>query len=577
MEKNFNYWPKGVPRNLNYPEIPVCEILRSSARQWPWRNAIIFGGMEMTYAELDQLSDRFANALHSLGVRKGDRVAIHLPNCPQFAIAYFGLLKAGAVFVPLSPLLAERELSFQLKDSGAETFVGLDILYGAPRNVMADTPVKRVILTSLADVYPAVTAPAKLLSRQPFEEGVLDLCELLASHPPEAPEVSFELKKDLAHIAYTGGTTGTPKGVMLTHANIIANCCQFATWFGGGDIHYEDGVLKVRRMEGDSPDDHPVRLAAEISLVVVPWFHAMGVLAYLAMQLMAGLTLVVFPRFDPEEYLRAIPKYRATVFGGAPQLFVPLTEHPLFPETDMSEIRLVASGAAPIPLHLLETMLSKIGGVVCEAYGLSEVTLGCTANPPSREGFRLGSVGLPMQDVEMKIVNPENYEEELPVGEIGEICVRGPQVMQGYLNKPEETAAVLKPDGWLLTGDIGRFDEDGYLYITDRKKDMLIYKGYNVYPRDLEDVINEHPAVAQSAVVGKYDERYGDIPVAFVQLKPGQQVGEEELLEYANSRLARYKKIKWLKIVEALPASAAGKVLRRELREEAQQLEIGGD
>jgi long-chain acyl-CoA synthetase len=292
------------------------------------------------------------------------------------------------------------------------------------------------------------------------------------------------------------------------------------------------------------------------------------------MQLAGGNTLVVFPRFDPTEYLQAIPKYRATVFGGAPQLFVPLSEHPLFPDTDMSDIRLVASGAAPIPHHLLETLTGKIPGVVCEAYGLSEVSMGCTASPASREGFRLGSVGLPLQDTEIKIVDAEDSTKEMPVGEVGEIVVRGPQVMKGYWRQPEETAEVLKEGGWLLTGDIGKFDEDGYLYIVDRKKDMLIYKGYNVYPRDLEDVLNSHPAVAQSAVVGKLEERSGELPVAFVQLIAGSEVSEEELLDYANSHLAKYKKIRLLKIMEQLPASTAGKVLRRELREEAQSFTI---
>lgn len=573
MEKIYTCWPKGVFRNLSYPEVPVYEILRSSARRWPWRNAIIFGGMELTYQELDNLSDRFATALTALGVRKGDRVGIHLPNCPQFAIAYFGLLKAGAVFVPLSPLLAERELEFQLNDAGVETFVGLDLLFGTPQQVLPRTPVKRTIVVSLADCYPPVAAPAKLLQKQPPPDGTLDFSALLAEHAAEPPQVEFDVHEDLAHIAYTGGTTGTPKGVMITHFNVIANCCQFALWFGGGDVAFQDGMFQVRRMEGDRPEDHPTREGREVSLIVVPWFHAMGVIGYLDMQLMGGTTLVVFPRFDPTEYLQAINKYRATGFGGAPQLFVQLVENPLFQEIDMSEIRLVASGAAPIPHHLLESLRKKIPGVVCEAYGLSECTMGCTANPPSREGFKLGSVGLPMQDTEIKIVDPETGEREMPVGEIGEICVRGPQVMKGYLNRPEETAEVLR-DGWLHTGDIGKFDEDGYLYIVDRKKDMLIYKGYNVYPRDLEEVINSHPAVAQSAVVGKYDERYGDVPVAFVELKPGALAGEEELLQYANERLAKYKKIRLLKIVDALPASLAGKVLRRELREQAQLLDI---
>ncbi len=574
MEKIYKAWPKGVFKHLSYPEIPVFQILRSATLQWPWRNAIIFAGMEITYQELDQLSDRFATALADMGVKKGDRVAVHLPNCTQFAIAYFGLLKAGAVFVPMSPLLAEREFVFQLNDSGAETYIGLDILSAMPKEALPKTPVKNVIFTSLADCYPPVSAPAKMLSKTPFEEGVIDFVDLLAKYPPEPPQIDFNVKEDLAHIAYTGGTTGTPKGVMLTHYNVVVNCCQFAYWFAGGDIIYEDGKLDIKRMEGDSEEDHPIGRGTEISLIVVPWFHAMGVVGYLTMQLLGGNTLVVFPRFEPTEYLQAIPKYRATVFGGAPQLFVPLVENPIFKEIDMSDIRLVASGAAPIPLYLLEAMQEKIPGVVVEAYGLTEVTMGCTSNPPSREGFRLGSVGLPLQDTEIKIVDPENYEKEMPIGEVGEICVKGPQVMVGYWNKPEETAAVLKEDGWLLTGDIGKFDEDGYLYIVDRKKDMLIYKGYNVYPRDLEDVINSHPAVAQSAVVGKYDDRYGDIPIAFVQLSPGAQATEEEILEFANSQLAAYKKIRMVKILEELPASAAGKILRRELREQAQSFEL---
>lgn len=573
MEKNFKSWPKGVFKNLTYPEVPIQQILRSAALQWPWRNAIVFGGMEITFQELDALSDRFANALAAMGVSKGDRVGVHLPNCPQFAIAYYGLLKAGAIFVPISPLLAEREIEFELNDAGVETFIGLDLLFGVPQQVIPNSPVKRTIIVSLADSYPPVSAPAKMLQKQPVPEGTIDFVSLLTDYPPEPPQVEFDAKKDLAHIAYTGGTTGTPKGVMVTHYNGVSNCVQFACWFGGGDVNYEDGIFKVKRMEGDSPEDHPVGQGEEISLIVVPWFHAMGVIGYLSMQLLGGNTLVVFPRFDPTEYLQAINKFRATVFGGAPQLFIPLVENPLFEEIDMSDIRLVASGAAPIPHHLLQTLTEKIPGVICEAYGLSECTMGCCSNPPTREGFRLGSVGLPMQDTEIKIMEAEQGEEEMPLGEIGEICIKGPQVMMGYWDRPEETAQVLR-DGWLYSGDIGRFDEDGYLYIVDRKKDMLIYKGYNVYPRDLEDVLNEHPVVAQSAVVGKYDERAGDIPIAFVELVPGGTASEEELIEYANGKLAAYKKIRLVKIVEALPASGAGKILRRELRNEAQSFEL---
>ncbi|MDI6831669.1 MAG: AMP-binding protein [Actinomycetota bacterium] len=574
MEKNFTRWPRGVARNLDYPEAPVFQILRSAARQWPERNAIIFAGMEMTYRELDQLSDRFAAALAGMGVGKGDRVALHLANSPQFAIAYYGLLKAGAVFVPVSPLLSERELAFQLNDAGVETFIGLDLFWAVSNRVLPQTGVKRAIEVSLADCYPTLSAPVKQLSKGAFGEGVMDFTALVADHPAKPPEIAFEVREDLAHISYTGGTTGTPKGIMVTHYNAMVNSCQLSYWFSGGQVSYEDGIIGLRRAEGDRDENHPFRRGMEMSLVVPPWFHAMGAFGYLNMQLMAGNTLVVFPRFDPEEFLRAINKYRVTLFGGAPQLFVPMVDHPLYEGTDMSEIRLVASGGAPIPLSLMRRLLDKFPGVVCEAYGLSEATAIVTITPPEREALKVGSVGLPVADTEVRIVDPEDHRRELELGEVGEICVRGPQVTRGFWNRPEETALMFKEDGWLLTGDMGRIDEDGYLYIVDRKKDMLIYKGYNVYPRDLEEVLNSHPAVAQSAVVGKKDDRYGELPVAFVQLVPGAAVSEAELLEYANAELAAYKKIRALRIVDAVPASQAGKVLRRELRDLAQELEI---
>ena len=572
MEKNYRFWPKGVCKHLSYHEMPVFEGLRSSARQWPWRNAIIFGGMELTYAELDNLSDRFAAALAGMGVRKGDRVAVHLPNCPQGIIAFFGLLKAGAVYVPVSPLLSEREFTFQLNDSGAETYIGLDLLFDMPRRALPNTPVRNLIVVSLADCFPPLAAPVKLLQKQPLPEGVIDFTSLLASYPPEPPELEFNVKEDLAYIGYTGGTTGTPKGVMITHYNTAANQAQLAYWIGGGDVFYEDGKFGVERMEGDSDEDHPLGKAREVLLLVAPIFHIMGI-NMLGSAVSSGETLVVFPRFDPAEFLHAIPKYGATYFLGAPQLFFALTEHPVFGETDMSGIRLIGSSAAPIPQGLLETLLEKMPGVLCETWGMTETSGSCTYTPCTREGYRLGSVGLPLADTELKIVDVETGETELPVGEVGEICVRGPQVMKGFWNNPGETANVIR-DGWLHTGDMGRFDEDGFLYIVDRKKDMLIYKGYNVYPRDLEEVLFEHPTVSQCAVVGKYDERVGDIPVAFVKLVPGASAGEQELLEYANSRLAAYKKIRLLKIVEALPVNLAGKVLKRELRETAQALEV---
>ncbi|HAR99248.1 MAG TPA: acyl-CoA synthetase [Syntrophus sp. (in: bacteria)] len=525
--------------------------------------------MEITFLELDRLSDRFAAALTDLGVVKGDRVAIHLPNCPQFAIAYYGLLKCGAIFVPLSPLLSERELKMQMNDAGTETFIGLNLLYAAPQKVLPETPVKRVILTDMADCYPPLSAPAKPLPRFPIPEGALDFTTLIARYPAQAPEVVIDPKADLAHIAYTGGTTGTPKGVMITHYKGVVSCCQMNQYFVGGDVTYENGILGLKRMAGDREEDHAFGIGVETSLVVAPWFHVMGIYGYLNQPFMKGSTLVVFPRFDLEEFMKAIPKYRPAVFGGAPQLFVPMVAHPLFQEMDLSVIKLIVSGAAPISLTLLEKLRAKIPGIICEAYGLSEATCVATISPPTRDGLRLGSVGLPIADVEIKIVDPENDRIELPLGETGEICLKGPQIMSGYWKRPEETAEVLK-DGWLLTGDIGRVDEDGYLFIVDRKKDMLLCKGHNVYPRDLEEVLNAHPDVMQSAVVGKKDERYGEAPVAFVQLRPGARATEAELLTYVNENIALYKKIRRLVITDQLPANMAGKILRRELRDQVQ-------
>jgi len=572
MQKNYKYWPRGVCRSLTYPEIPVFQLLHSSAKQWPERNAMIFGGMETTFRELDLLSDRFAAALADMGVRKGDRVGVHLPNCPQFAIAYFGLLKAGAVFVPLSPLLAERELEFQLDDAGVETYIGLDMTYRMPRSLLPRTPVERIILASLANCYPRVSAPVKALRRRPVTREALEFSSLLAEYPEEAPPVSFDVKEDLAHLCYTGGTSGMPKGVMITHYNAVVNCIQNAYWFLGGDVTYEDGRIGLRRMEGDREEDHIVSRGTEVSLIVVPWFHVMGIIAFLDIQIMNGWTMIVSNRFDPGQYLHAIGKYSATGFGGVPQLFLPLVEHPLFKEADMSKIKLVTSGAAPISKSLLGTVLKRIPGVVCEGYGLTECTMGCAANPPSRERSRLGSVGLPLPDTEIRITDLESGEE-LPAGSEGEVWVRGPQVMKGYWKNPKETAEVLK-DGWLRTGDIGRFDEDGYLYIVDRKKDMLIYKGYNVYPRELEEVLNQHEAVDRSVVVGKRDDRYGEVPVAFVQLKAGAEAEEEEIKEYANRSLARYKKIRALKILDQMPSDGEGTALRRVLWERAQEFQV---
>ena len=565
MAKNFKAWPKGWPKTLRYPDMPVYGFLDQTAARAPNRLAIIFGGMELTYGELKLLSDRFATALESLGVKKGDRVALHLPNCPQFAIAYYAILRLGGIFTPLSPLLSPREARHQLNDSGAETLVTLDLLCPGIAGILPETQVKRTISTSIADCYNAIIQPLKPLGKIETP-GTLDFADLLKGHEPFAGTVVINPKEDLAHLAYTGGTTGVSKGVMLTHFNVVANVCHYGLWFSGATLEMKDGAFKWIFPEDVDQDRAALLPDQATALVVVPWFHAMGTVGYLNNMVFNGITMVVYPRFDALEYIGGIAKYNATMLGGAPQLYIPLVNLPDFDSYDLSGIKLAVSGAAPLALPILDKMLNAFSGTVCEAYGLTECTMGATANPPQREGLRVGSVGLPVFDTEVKVIDLATGED-LPVGETGEICIKGPQVMRGYWNRPEATDDVLKGE-WLLTGDVGREDEDGYFYITDRSKDMIIYKGYNVYPRELEEVIFEHPAVQQCAVVGKVDEATGEFPVAFVELKQGVSAAADEIMAHVNGQVAPYKKVREVIFLDAIPVSPAGKVLRKDLRDQ---------
>lgn len=565
MAKNFSFWPQGWPESLHYPELPVQAILENTAKRVPDRIGIIFSGLELTFGELLELSRRFASALVHLGVRKGDRVAIHLPNCPQFAIAYYGLLRTGAVFTPLSPLLSPRETQYQLSDSGAETLISLDLLFPAIRPILGETPVRRIITTSLADCFSALNAPLKPIGKIQVPD-TLDMASLLREHAEECPQVEINPREDLAHLAYTGGTTGLPKAVMLTHFNVVANVLQVSHWFSGTEPVVEAGMITSRPPQGAGESVKSATQAdQETALVVVPWFHAMGVIGYLNNQVYSGNTMVVFPRFDAAEYLKAVWKYKATMLGGAPQLYIPLVNHADFSKYDLSSIKVAASGAAPLARSVLDRMLEAFSGVVAEGYGLSECTMCATFNPPFRNAVRAGSVGLPLFDTEVKIVDVATGQE-LPPGQDGEICLRGPQVMKGYWMRPKETAETLV-GGWLLTGDIGHLDEDGFLYITDRKKDMIIYKGYNVYPRELEEILFKHPAVEQCAVVGKEDVEVGEAPVAFVKLRQAAEATPDQLMEYVNEQVARYKRLREVIFMEQIPVSAAGKVLKKELRE----------
>ncbi|MDH5816042.1 MAG: long-chain fatty acid--CoA ligase [Candidatus Nezhaarchaeota archaeon] len=542
----------GIRRHIDYPEISLPELVEKAAQKWPNRASFIFFGRKMSFKEVSVLFNKFATALADLGVKKGDVVALYLPNCPQFVIAYYGALKIGATITAISPLYREREVEYQLNDSGAETIVALDIFYPVVENVWGKTKLKRVIVTNMADYMPrALAFLGKMLKKIPTykvepKPNVYFFKDLIAKYPPNPPKVEINPREDIAVLQYTGGTTGLPKAAMLTHMNLIANAYQCYEWMRAAGLK-----------EGE-----------EVGLALLPWFHSYGMTVSLNIGPVAGITGVILPRFDPKEVLETIQKYGVTLFPGVPTLYAMLLAHPDIKKYNLRSVKFCISGAAPLPPEVQRRFMEVTGGVLVEGYGLSEASPVTHANPldKSMKLVKIGSIGIPFPDTDAKIVDPDTGKE-LPPGEIGELAVKGPQVMKGYWNRPEETRETLK-DGWLLTGDIAKMDEDGYFYIVDRKKDIIKYKGHSVYPRELEDVIYEHPAVKLCAVIGKPDPIAGEIPKAFVVLKEGMTATPEEIMKFVNERVASYKAIREVEIVKELPMTLVGKVLRRVLREE---------
>jgi long-chain acyl-CoA synthetase len=528
------------PASLDYPEVPAGAILAGSAARWPDREALVAGDRRLTYRELYRKACAFAHGLHAEGIGRGDVVALHLGNCPEFAIAYHGILLSGATFTPANPLLPPADLAAQLGDAGAVLAVS-NPAAPALEAVREKTSVRRVLLLG-----------------EDFER-------FLAGRPTHRPDVVIDVRSDLAHLAYTGGTTGRSKGVRLPHRNVVVNALQYACWRAGAEPRLDtDGGLWIERV-GD-PEEFPEELGTGVGINLTPWFHAMGTVGSLNVAMLAGATQVLHQRFDPGAYLADAERFRITGMAGAPPLFAALLAHPEFGTRDLTGVRGISSGAAPLPVELINALRARFGSdvVIGEGYGLTEVTMGATAGPAARSATRkVGTVGLPVADTRIKVV-ADGCDDPLPPGRPGEVCISGPQVMAGYLNRPEETAAVLSGDGWLRTGDVGVLDDDGYLSIVDRKKDMLLYKGYNVYPRQLEERLFAQPGVSAAAVVGKPDPAVGELPVAFV-VAPG--VDPEQLRAAVNADLVPYQRLREIHLVDAIPVSAAGKVLKRELRE----------
>lgn len=546
---------------MDYPEVPVGAILAGSARRFGERVAVHYYGRDLTFAQLYARAAAFAQALGAAGVGRGDVVALHLPNCPQYPIAYYGTLMAGATFSPANPLLPPADLRAQLADCGAVAAVTWAPAAPALAAVLPHTRIRLVLATDRAQALDP-SRPVAVPDARDFEAFHVDA-------PAVPPDVAVDVRTDLAHLAYTGGTTGRSKGVQLPHRNVVVNTLQAACWGSGSVPAFDEaGGLVLRQVE--PPEERPVRLGTGCAVTVTPWFHAMGTIGGMNVPVLKGDTLVLHERFDPGAYLADAERFRVTTLGGAPPLFGALLRHPDLDTRDLSSVRSITSGAAPMPLEMIEALRARFGPevVVAEGYGLTEVTMVATQAPLSRSGVRKpGTVGPPVYDTEVRIVDAAASDlEPLPAGEPGEVCIRGPQVMEGYRDRPEETAAALV-DGWLRTGDVGTLDGDGYLSIVDRKKDMLLYKGYNVYPRELEELLHARPGVVGAAVVGRPDPMAGELPVAFVVAPGLAETDAASLMEAVNAQVLPYKRLREVHLVDEIPVSAAGKVLKRALRD----------
>jgi long-chain acyl-CoA synthetase len=544
-------YPREIPPTLSYDNKPLQSYLKETAEQYPDKTSIHFLGKELSFKEVYESALKFANYLKDLGIKKGDRVAIMLPNTPQSVISYFGILFAGGIVVQTNPLYMERELQYQMQDSGAKAIITLDILFPRVSKVMPETNLEHIIVTAIKDylpfpknlIYPFVQKKQYGLVVKVEHAGNHHLLsEILKQSPADEISIEMDPDHDLALLQYTGGTTGFPKGVMLTHSNLVSNVKMCTAW-----------MYKCKRGE-------------ETVLGILPFFHVYGMTAVMILSVMEGYKMVLLPKFDAETTLKTIQKQRPTLFPGAPTIYIALLNHPDIHKYDLSSIDSCISGSAPLPVEVQEKFEQVTGGKVVEGYGLTETSPVTHANFLWDKPRIKGSIGVPWPDTDSAILSLETGEPVEP-NEIGEIAVKGPQVMKGYWNRPEETEMVFR-NGWFLTGDLGYMDEKGYFYVVDRKKDMIIAGGFNIYPREVEEVLYEHEAVQETVVAGVPDPYRGETVKAYIVLKEGMKVTEEELNEFARKHLAAFKVPRIYEFRKELPKTAVGKILRRALVEE---------
>jgi len=547
MEKRIwhNAYMPEVPKSINYEELTMPEILTRTAKQFSGTDALLFMGKKITYDELEQLVNRFSNVLIAIGIKPGDRVSLLLPNIPQIVIAYYGIWRAGAVPVPNNPLYTDRELEHQFNDSGSTSLVTLDLLAPRMLKLRSKTKIKQIISCHINDYLPFPLKQLYPLLKKDmykkFEEApdFYEYRQIIETTSSQIPDIPISMD-DLALIPYTGGTTGPSKGVVLTHRNVSYVTQSLKAWFFDlNNIH-------------------------ERELAVFPFFHLAGFTAVMNACILLGWTDVLVPKPEPKAVLDMIVKYKPTIIPAVPTIYVGLLGLPKFKQSDLRFVKGFFSGAAPLAIETINTLQEATGADIIEAYGMTESTTFITFTP-WRGKLKPGSVGVPIPDTDLKIVDVDTGIKEMPIGEEGEVLFRGPQMCKGYYNKPDETANSIK-DGWFYTGDIGKFDEDGYLYIVDRKKDMIIAGGFNIYPRDIDEVLFEHPKVLEACAIGVPDDYRGETVKAFVVPKPGETLTKEELDSFCRDRLTAYKVPRTYEFIDELPKSAVGKILRKDLR-----------
>jgi len=545
----FKHYDPGVPTWIELPEYTLSQYFQKTAAQYPDHPAVSFMGNKITYRELRGLVNQFSNALLKSGLPGGAKIAIHLPNCPQFIIAYAGALQAGYTVVPCNPLYVEREMEHQLNDSDSEAIITLTRFYPMVSKIKKNTGLKKVIVTHIKDYFPGFLRFLYTLAKEKKEGDRVNISPednwlsdfIKGESRDTVPEV--ESNPDaLACLLYTGGTTGVSKGAMLTHRNLAVNTLQTASFVPD----FKDGE--------------------ETGLAVLPFFHSYGLTTCLNLNLIKGGTLILVPRFDLQLILKLIHKEKPSLFPGVPTLYVALINSPEVNKYDLSSVRVCISGAAPLPVEVQSRFEEITGGRLIEGYGLTESSPVTHSNPVYGKR-KEGSIGVPLPNTDAKIVDMESSEKEMSAGESGELAVSGPQVMQGYYNRAEETRGTII-NGWLYTGDIAQMDEEGFFYIVDRKKDLIIAGGYNIFPREVEEVLYTHEKIQEAVVAGIPDEYRGETIKAYIVPLEGESLTGEEVTRFCKENLAAYKVPKKIEFRDALPKSTVGKILRRVLVEE---------